>query len=557
MLASNQDFEGVPEVKPRVRELFRKLPITAIALSFALGSFALGFATTPAIAQDTILVRPAEWTEAIQPWKEFRESQGHQFIEVDATPKTMELDSRLKEIYAKHHETLRFIVLVGDVDPRIQASIGTFYRDSTAMVQFGGDKRIGTDNPYADFDDDDVPDLALARIPADSAEQLQAYLKRVIKYEIKESFGTWRRDVHIVAGVGGFGAVADSVIEMTTRRFLADRVPGWSELSMTQASTESHYCPDPYRFSEVTTERMNQGGLFWVYIGHGHVRTLDYVRVEEKYVPIFLPTNIPAVNCKHAPIAIFLACYTGAYDATQDSLAEELLLIENGPIAAIAATRVSGPYGLAMLADGLLDNFYVDRVPTLGQVVQLAKERLLAPELEDTGKQTGQIQMISAIASAMSPEDYELRAERLEHVWQMHLLGDPLLKLSYPEVIELDVPAKSQPGAKIEIRGVATEACEGFIEFAYRREKVRRELDAIPVDPKTENGKAAYQQRYKAANERVLVKVDRSFAEGPFSLKLRLPGDLANGKYCVRMFGKSAKGWQVGYNELSIRKPRD
>ena len=554
MLDFSHQLEGALEVKIGDRKLS---PVLARAAATVLVALTPGLLTLPTFAQDTILVRPAQWTEAIQPWKEFRESQGHEFIEVDANPKTLELDSRLKEIYAKHRETLRFIVLIGDVDPRIQASIGTFYRDSTAMVQFGGDKRIGTDNPYADFDDDDVPDLALARIPADSAEHLQAYLNRVIEYETKESFDTWRRDVHIVAGVGGFGAVADSVIEMTTRRFLADRVPGWSELSMTQASTDSHYCPDPYRFSEVTTDRMNQGGLFWVYIGHGHVRTLDYVRVEEKFVPIFLPNNIPAVNCKHAPIAIFLACYTGAYDATQDSLAEELLLKENGPIATIAASRVSGPYGLAMLADGLLDNFYVDRVPTLGQVVQLAKKRLLAPELEDTGKQTGQIQMITAIASAMSPEDYELRAERLEHVWQMHMLGDPLLKLSYPKVIELEVPAKSQPGVEIEIRGVTTEACEGFIEFAYRREKVRRELDAIPVDAKTEEGKEAYQQRYKAANDRILVKVESSFAAGPFSLKLKIPEDLANGKYCVRMFGKSAEGWQVGYKELSIRKPRD
>ena len=208
-----------------------------------------------------------------------------------------------------------------------------------------------------------------------------------------------------------------------------------------------------------------------------------------------------------------------------------------------------------MLADGLLDNFYVDCVPTLGQVVQLAKKRLLAPELEDATKQVGQIQMITAIASAMSPEDYDLRAERLEHVWQMHMLGDPLLKLSYPHVIELDVPEKSQPGAEIEIRGVAPEACEGFIELAYRREKVRSELDAIRVDAKTDEGKAAYQQRYAAANDRILVKVENSFA-GPFSLKLKVPEDLVNGKYCVRMFGKSANGWQVGYKELSIRKPR-
>lgn len=514
------------------------------------------------MAIDAVVVRPAHWSDAIQDWKSHRSGQGLSIVELDAELGQSEITSRIAELYSQHRTSLRFVLLAGDVDSGSGHSIPTFYRASSAMVQFGGDKFIATDNPYADVDGDEVPDVAVARIPADSQEQLQHVLERVIAYETNPDYSLWRRDMHVVAGVGGFGPVADSVIEMTTRRFLTDRIPGWSALSMTQASLGSHYCPDPWKFSETCLARMNEGGMLWIYIGHGHIKTLDYVQADQEYLPIMNDQHLGALQCKHPPIAVFLACYTGAFDASQDSLAEQLVLHPDGPIAAIAATRVSGPYGLSMLSDGLLDHFFQEKEPTLGEVVLAAKRRLLAEDpaatqpADPSDAHFGQIEMISAIASALSPENYDLRAERLEHVWQMHLLGDPMMKLHHPRTIELEAPDRAAPGEVISIRGENMEAGRLTIEFAFRRDQVRRELDQLAVNLGTQSGRDVYQQRYAEANNRVLARVVNQFEKGPFRQEILVPSTVANGRYGLRLYIESANGWQVGYREISVRQPR-
>lgn len=530
-------------------------------------------------AVDTVVVRPAAWAQALGPWKAYREAQGHHIAELDTAADSRTVRAAIAQVAAAQAEPIRYVLLAGDVCADVAINIPTCYYDSTAMSQFGGDATIASDNPYADLDGDNVPELAIGRIPADSAEQLQQVLARVMAFEQQRDFSSWRRDVHVVAGVGGFGAIADSVIEMTTRRFLADRIPGWSELSMTQASVDSHYCPDPWRFSEACIDRMNQGGMFWVYIGHGHVKTLDYVRAGEDWLPILTHDHVPAVNVgSRPPIAVFLACYTGAFDAIDDSLAEELMLSPTGPIASLAASRVSGPYGLAMLSDGLLSSCFDERAGTLGDVVLHAKQRLLqdtpseaSPQetsLPSTTNQTSgqttnqpsghfdQLQMIGAIASALSPSDYDLAAERREHVWQMNLLGDPLLRLCHPGPLALHVAERAAPGETIQIVGSSDVAGQLLVELVLRRDQVRKELDAVGVDLISERGRAGFQQRYHAANQHILLKQERSLDDvGSFQVDMRIPADLPRGKYAVRAYLEGQAACRAGYCEFNIRAP--
>ena len=537
-------------------------------------------------AFDTVVVRPAAWAEAIGPWKAYREAQGHRIAELDTSSDSRTIRAAIAQLASAQAEPIRYVLLAGDVSADAARNVPTCYYDSTAMSQFGGEATIASDNPYADLDGDNVPELAIGRIPADSAAQLQQVLTRVMAFEQHRDFSSWRRDVHVVAGVGGFGAIADSIVEMTTRRFLADRIPGWSDLSMTQASVDSHYCPDPRRFSETCIDRMNQGGMFWVYIGHGHVKTLDYVLAGEDWLPILTHAHVPAVNVGgRPPIAVFLACYTGAFDAIEDSLAEELMLSPTGPIASLAASRVSGPYGLAMLSDGLLSSCFDQQADTLGDVVLTAKQRLFQTSAAETstaekspralsvtstsGRPAGhtsdrpagqvsghmdQLQMIGAIASALSPSDYDLAAERREHVWQMNLLGDPLLRLCHPGPLALQVAARAAPGETIQIVGTSDVPGRLSVELVLRRDQVRKELDAVGVDLISERGRAAFQQRYQAANQRVLLMQEFSLEDsGDFQVALGIPADLARGKYAVRAYLEGQAACRAGYCEINIR----
>ena len=560
----------------RIHTLRNWLACTLIAAATPLTSAEPRPASPGAVgaAVDTVVVRPAAWAEALGPWKAYREAQGHCIAELDTAADSKTIRAAIAQVAAAQTEPIRYVLLAGDVSADTASNVPTCYYDSTAMSQFGGEASIASDNPYADLDGDNVPDLAIGRIPADSAEQLRQVLARVMAFEQQGDFSSWRRDVHVVAGVGGFGAIADSVIEMTTRRFLADRIPGWSELSMTQASVDSHYCPDPWRFSEACIDRMNQGGMFWVYIGHGQVKALDYVRAGEDWLPILTHDHVPAVNVgRHPPIAIFLACYTGAFDAIEDSLAEELMLSPTGPIASLAASRVSGPYGLAMLSDGLLSSCFDEQAGTLGDVVLHAKQRLLQdpkpPEISPresnspgstdhtsghTSGSMNQLQLIGAIASALSPSEYDLAAERREHVWLMNLLGDPMLRLCLPGPLSLQVAERAAPGETIQIVGNSDVPGQLRVELVLRRDQVRKELDGVAVDLISERGRAGFQQRYQAANQHILLKQERFLeAPGGFQFDLRIPAELPRGKYAVRAYLEGQAACRAGYCEFKLK----
>ncbi|GAB5403071.1 MAG: C25 family cysteine peptidase [Aureliella sp.] len=527
-----------------------------------VASSAWAQADAPPQKAQAIVVRPAAWASALTAWKLHRAEQGIEIVEVDSELGQNEIKKTIVSAYqtATDHSgasQLKFVLLCGDVGPESEDGIATYYRESRALVQFGGDKNLATDNPYADIDGDELPDLALGRIPADNIDQLQAAMQRIVWYETQADNSMWRRNVHVVAGVGGFGAVADSVIEMTTRKFLGDRIPGWARVTMTQASTGSHYCPDPVVFSDAVIGKLNEGGMFWVYIGHGHVETLDQMRVERDFYPIMDVRNLSQVNVPTTPpIAIFLACYTGAMDASRDSLAERMVLSKNGPIAAVAASRVSGPYGLAMLSNGMLSGFYERRMNTLGEIVTFAKREAMK-ELTQSADTDPSLKMIDAIAQALSPKDYDLRAERQEHVWQVQLIGDPMLRISHVIQMPIEVTKTVQPGGVVEVRGQASLDGSLTIELTHRRTDKRRELDKIGVDWRTEAGRAAYVQRYSAANDGVIKKVQRNVRGGDsFAIPLEVPADLGRGRYSVRAFVESAESWQAGYAETAVRPAR-
>ncbi len=393
-------------------------------------------------------------------------------------------------------------------------------------------------------------------------------MERSIAYERGLDFGPWRRDVRIVAGVGGFGVLADSAIEMTTTRFLTDRVPAWCNVSMTYASPSSPYCPDPFRFSAETLGQLDAGSQFWVYIGHGHVKHLDFVRVDNERLGILDASQIKSsTNHPRPPIALFLACYTGAFDAREDCLSEQMVLSPSGPVAALAASRVTGPYGLATLASGMLDECYIQQNDTLGDVMVCAKRRMLQPETTEPSassddsatpsKTQAQMQLITSIATALSPAGHDLLAERQEHVWQLNLLGDPLLRLHHPQPLELKATSRIHPGETISINGTAPHAGKLTVELALPRDRTHKNLFVAGKFTTDADVRAKMQETYLQANQRVLsTQTIQQTAPGGFACDIPTPGDLAPGRYLVRVFIEGQASSSAGSADIQVARVR-
>lgn len=276
----------------------------------------------------------------------------------------------------------------------------------------------------------------------------------------------------------------------------------------------------------------------WVYVGHGQPHELDHVYCNDGHYPILTRSDLAQLNCQTGqPIAVMLACYTGAFDGSQPSVAEQFLLQPGGPVAVLAASRVSMPYGNTVLGAELMRAMFADKATTLGEVVRQAKSRLMERESSDPHRK-----LVEGLASLYAPKQADRDQERWEHAQMYNLLGDPLLRIDQPADLQLTAMETTSVGNVIRIAGNAP--CNGKLrcEWTLPNDKrlangtMRRELrlDA--------EGEKEQSDQYEAANKAVLATATIEVRQGNFEAGLPVP-ELPPGKYVLRALLADPNCW--------------
>lgn len=448
-------------------------------LSFVCSLLFTTCAAQPVRPADTVVVCPGPFQEALGPWLDYRRKQGHviQVVSNEGTPE--QIKAQLRAAYSA--EPKLSILLVGDAhtpapfDPSQRSyAVPAHFAPAKVNVVFGSEPEIATDNWYGDFDDDGVPDAAVGRLPVDTAQELHRMIRRIIGYEQSTDFGPWRSKINFVAGLGGFGTVADGALEAAAKTLLTSYLPPAYKSTMTYASWQSPYFPGAEEFHDTAVRRFNEGSLMWVYIGHGGRRELDYFRTPDgKVHEIFRVKDVGKLQAhKHPPIALFLSCYSGAFDGPQDCLAEEMLRTDGGPIAVLGGTRMTMPYAMSILGQELMTGFFGGRPPTIGHWFRDAKRGLaLKPRTSEADKQ------FDALAAAMMPMAADLKAQRHEHLHLFNLLGDPLLRFKHPEPVHIEAPSEVRAGEPVSFQYKMPIAGVAESELVIRRDRLRMTED--------------------------------------------------------------------------------
>jgi hypothetical protein len=521
-------------------------------------------------APRVVVVCAAEFRPALKPWEELRRQQGCS-LEFVSPEQITRLQATLEKLHRQ--KPITHMVLVGDVDahhPKTARNIGVpaFQVPAKVNVHFGSEPQIATDAPFVDFNADQIPDAAVGRLSVDTPEQLTVLVRKILQYETDNNFGPWRQRISLVAGVGGFGSLIDGTLESTAKQFLRDGVPAGYATSMTYGSWQSPYCPNPAQFQQSVLKQFNSGSLFWVYIGHGHPERLDRLHVPGAAYPILDRRDVTKLRCEHgSPIAVLLSCYTGAYDLPQDCFAEELLRTPGGPVAVLAGSRVTMPYAMTRLSYELLDEAFSHRVPTLGEIVLVAKRKSVqAPVAGDTaaGKTEAPVsdraevvdnrQWIDTIGKILSPKADLLDAERLEHVALFNLLGDPLLRIAYPQPIKLELPEETRAGEMLPLQITSTVAGKGTLQLVCRRDcltfvpPVRSEFGSTAPE--------AQQQIYERSNDHRFLEHSITLQPGKFAADLVVPPE-AQGHCQVRVFIEGDKQHALGGSDVYVRPAKN
>lgn len=409
---------------------------------------------SPGEATDVVAVCPPSFRAALQPWINHRQNEGLEIAIVDSRADS---DSLKAHIRAVGDQRTRYVLLVGDApvlhqrcDPARE--VPTHYVTSRVTVHWGSTPTLASDFPYGDLNGDSSPEAVVGRLPVDTPAQLQQLVERILAYEQSDDFGPWRGQVQLTGGVGGFGALIDRAVETVTRTVLTSVLPAETKATIAYASPGHLFYPSGDSFTDAVLERYRQGARFWVYAGHGQVDRLDRVPRDARGTAVLDSHSVARLQrtAEGAPIALMLACYTGAIDAARESLAEQMVLTPGGPIAVFAGSRVTMPYGNSTAAVGLIDGVYGEKSERLGDAWLTALDQMNAPD-DDQNKSACR-RVIDTLAMLVSPSSSTLREERREHMRLYNLLGDPTLRLHPPRTLVLEVPAGHESATPLRLK---------------------------------------------------------------------------------------------------------
>jgi hypothetical protein len=503
-----------------------------------------------AVGAEVLVVCDPTLRPALEPWVAYRTAQGHRLTFIEPRGSVEDLPRRVQALARERQAT--FIVLVGDAPGEASATSSTIaapHVPAKVNVHWGSEPELISDAPYADLDADGLPDVSIGRLPADNPEQLATIVRKTLAFE-RAPAGAWQRQLHFVAGAAGGGTWIDTAMESLARSILCERIPPAYATTMTYASWTSPFCPPPPWANDYVLGRLTQGSLFWVYLGHGQRQFVDPIRVPRGYHNLLDANDLNRLRPSPVPpIALLMACYTGAIDDEEDCLAESLVTAPQGPVAAIAASRVTMPYGMSVLGLGLLDGYFRHHAPTLGQWLLQAKRRSVSASRDDARSRA-----LDALSAALNPAGTDPADERREHALMFNLLGDPLLVLPRLAAVELDVPTSAVAAGVLEVRGTSPIDGLAHVELVVRRDRL-----AFDYQPRRDYDESAtslerFAHDYRRANDPRLAAVRVPTTGGRFSAQLPI-GSEARGPCHVRVLIVSPETCAVGASDVTVDAP--
>jgi hypothetical protein len=431
-----------------------------------------------------------------------------------------------------------FTLLIGDFVPSRGVSPENI---PPAYVSTAFDGVVASDNAYADLDDDDIPDLAIGRVPASTDAEVDALREKVAAYEDGIAPGLWNRKVTVFASTGGFGEVEDALIESFANTVL-EKLPPAYDITMTYAKETSPYVYIPERFSEKVYERINEGALIAAYVGHGSTDEFADLEWRGRFFPIMDTDDLSGFAVQdRAPILVLIACLTGGFDRG-DSLSERILRQPGGPPAVLSSTEISHPVQNGIFTYELSQALTTEKPATLGELVVRAKQRLFT-------NNDGVRQQVAQLATfVMQPG--ELVGRNHSHAHMYTTFGDPAMRIPYPREVALDV-ARAGQTVRVSAALGALPAGEAYVTIETARATIKGAIAEVPPDNDVTRD-SVIAANYAAANDKIVVERRVTHQRGALAVELTLPDDLPSGRYLVKLHASGAQDDVIGGTEIVL-----
>lgn len=326
---------------------------------------------------DYLVVAPSQFHDALKPLIEFRRQRG--LTPLLVTPEAVydEFDyghkgPRALREFAHHRWEAqpearpRFLLLVGDssydtrrYNPKAAEDILPTYQAHT--VPFGD---TGSDEWLVSWGEQQpVPQMAVGRIPARTAEEVATVVGKIMRYEQQDTGAPWRRKALLVADNDEalFAGICDQAADALG--------PKWDTTKAYMAKPA-----DAPQVKKILWEGFNDGCGLILYVGHAQTRNWAHEG-------IFSADDVAKLNNgEKLPFVIGLTCLDGFFHhaLVTRCTAEELLLAPNGGvIAQWSPTGMGYSRAHGEMLNALWQAANDHGQATLGELVMQAKRQLL------------------------------------------------------------------------------------------------------------------------------------------------------------------------------------
>jgi len=263
--------------------------------------------------------------------------------------------------------------LMTDFPPSLQIPFPT----STRAPYVADDMLVSFDDPDAAPNGIDIPDVAIGRLPANSAEEARRLVERVVAYVEDPEPGLWGNRVVWSADDLRYRGEEPGPIEHLHALEAEDLAHNYLPVSL---DIEKVYLMDYPLVGNFRPEarrdllaRLSEGASIFYYVGHGAANVL----ADEQ---VFRTEDISGLtNGGRRFLFMAFSCDVGVFDdPTTPCMAEEFLAGgQGGGIAAISASWVSTITNNDLLSESFARGIYprrnVDPTATLAEALNLAK----------------------------------------------------------------------------------------------------------------------------------------------------------------------------------------
>jgi hypothetical protein len=385
----------------------------------------------PAGGADTIIVRPAllrsvepsdDPAERLAAW---HRAHGRRTVVVDLQDVYDEFNNGIRHPVAVRQMTAwaaanwaapapAYLVLMGDghlnlkgfaaADPRYAAATNPFPPYLIFKDPWFGE--IASDGLYGDITGDDLPDVAVGRIPANTLAEANTIVSKIVGYDETGRTQTWQQQAVFVADrqpdpAGYFWDMSNEVI--------AGNLP--ADLSAQRIYYSSTDVPTVTAARTTISNAINGGALMVQFTGHGTTQWWS----DDK---IWRVADVPQLtNTAMLPVIMSFNCLDGffIYSSSANQGLEETMLRSStgGSVAAIAPSGEGLTFDQQIFRKILMDTLFKDGVRDLGRAMMITKrDYAFDPN--------------ARYAAYGAPRGVNYLA------YSMNLFGDPALKIPAP-----------------------------------------------------------------------------------------------------------------------------